>query len=179
MYWWIEQGFSQNGHQLIMEEPNWGDAFLYEDNYTNVFGPFDASRLSIAFKKRKSTNDITFVSCFDFTCSETDFQSYAQLFSDQLRLFHIKISGENYVTFVAKNAFDILDVSNCDCHFTSDGTPYRFRAIAMNGTPPKGVEIFNFPNALYINVVTDNFKKIYEDAGHTGLRFKPVQIDMS
>jgi hypothetical protein len=176
-YWWCKEDFSAGGREVDSLGPHWSPQSFYDPDYYSPFdGPLDPARMELVFRPKDRRPIIDFVSFADqLVCKPKVFTDFGELLGDSVRTFPIKIGTEAYLIICAHTFFDLLDFDKSKYHLTDEGTPYRFSEVILKEPPPEPIHLFGLSNPRTIvqkHLVSDEFKRRYEELNLVGLKFK-------
>jgi len=169
-----------SGRAIESFGPVFGLNAYYRDRHKNDAGSdpkISPSDQILKWDKRDGNPIDNFVSLNPsvLSCKPSLLEKFLPLIAGQYIPYPFSIEDTEYVSIRPNRFLDLFDEKNSIYSTLPSGTKSNFREIYLNGLPPGGAHFFGLDGDLTLNVrmiVSNEFKRVYEENELTGLRFK-------
>ena len=179
-YWWCKGDTSGDYRDLNSFGPSWPPAAYYEEGkeieeYPS--GPFDPGQKELAWEKnaRFPIQDFISPASVVFTCLPKTFILFQKLIEGSYITFPLFVEGEEYISFRPIIFLDLLDHEHSEYRVLESGTYSNFKKIILKQPPDTEIHFFGLEGQFGLRmktIVSDKFKKIYDENNLTGLQFR-------
>lgn len=181
-FWWCKPHYSDelNNMSISYIDKRPLDMFLGSgETQSEII--IDARKLDIQWDYDSSTPTADFLlpGPSNLTVSDRVYQLFRGIIEDSIKSFRFSYQAVSYVSFRPKIFLDLFDYELSRYNVLSSGTISKVQSITLTHRPESEINIFGFEGDRAVRrkiIVSDEFKRIYDDNELTGLIFKEVSV---